>query len=100
MPTEGRAGGPGRRGPTAHLAPVHESLPLLAEERFQAPVAAHRLVTFLNRSLKRRGLVFGLTQDGSEVRIRIYDTGGDEHTDEKEGDGIGDERNGEHGLER
>lgn len=57
------------------LSPVHTALPVLASGRFDATWPPWRLVTFLNRSLKDRGLVFGLSMAGGEAMVTIYDTG-------------------------
>jgi hypothetical protein len=51
----------------------HEHLPLLASDTFEFPKDTHRLVTFLNRNLKERGLIFGLRRQGSEYHLSIYD---------------------------
>lgn len=88
MASDADAGGPRKAGAAGWIRPVHQSLPLLAEERFAAPLQAHRLVTFLNRALKGRGLVFGLSQDGEEARIRIYASDG-QPDPRKEGDRVG-----------
>ena len=54
--------------------PIHEHLPLLGEFTFSAPEAPHRLVTFLNKTLKRRGIIFGLTQLAPrEFKFSVYD---------------------------
>lgn len=54
--------------------PIHERLPLLGEYSFSSLEAPHRLVTFLNKTLKRRGIIFGLTQTAShEFRLSVYD---------------------------
>jgi hypothetical protein len=76
-------------GGGARLQPVHTGLPAIASERFDAPLAAHRLVTFLNRTLKARGLVFGVRREGEggAVVLTVYDTTGG---DGRHGDGDGD----------
>lgn len=54
--------------------PIHERLPLLGEYSFSSLEAPHRLVTFLNKTLKRKGIIFGLTQTAShEFRLSVYD---------------------------
>jgi len=52
----------------------HTPLPLLGEGTFRLPEEAPKLVTLLNRTLKKRGLVFGLRrlQEGKYV-LSIYD---------------------------
>lgn len=55
------------------LRPVHGPLPILGEGEFHEPVQLHRVVTFLNRTFKGRGYVFGLRvdEDGT-VRLTVY----------------------------
>ncbi|MGE5591793.1 MAG: DUF4264 family protein [Bacillota bacterium] len=54
--------------------PIHEHLPLLGEYSFSSLEAPHRLVTFLNKTMKRRGIIFGLTQTAShEFKLSVYD---------------------------
>lgn len=57
------------------LSPVHTALPVLASGRFDATWPPWQLVTFLNRSLKDRGLVFGLSMAGAAAMVTIYDAG-------------------------
>lgn len=52
----------------------HEQLPLLAEGSFHLPAEVHRVVTFLNRTLKKRGLIFGLRRSGDAYVLSIYDS--------------------------
>lgn len=51
-----------------------EPLPKIASTALRDPIEPQTLVTFLNRTLKRRGLVFGIarTEDGYEMSI--YET--------------------------
>jgi|GEM_PF-1269874 len=57
------------------LAPVHTELPVIAREAFASPPPAWRIVTFLNRALKSRGLIFGVAhEDGMDV-VTVYDSG-------------------------
>ncbi|MCG0237856.1 MAG: YpmA family protein [Firmicutes bacterium] len=53
----------------------HEPLPLLGETVLDNPPDLVRLVTFLNRTLKSAGFVFGLRQlpDG-RFRLAVYQT--------------------------
>ena len=51
----------------------HEHLPLLASDTFNLPDDTHHLVTFLNRNLKERGLIFGLRRQGNDFILNIYD---------------------------
>lgn len=54
--------------------PIHEHLPLLGEFTFTAQEAPVHLVTFLNKTLKRRGIIFGLTQLAPrEFKLSVYD---------------------------
>lgn len=56
------------------LAPVHTALPERARLELIAPFELFRIVTFLNRALKREGYVFGLTQVGDRASLVLYDT--------------------------
>lgn len=50
-------------------------LPKIAAITLPDPIEPQSLVTFLNRSLKRRGLVFGIAQAASGgYEISIYET--------------------------
>lgn len=58
----------------SELKPIHEGLIPLAEQRFTFTEAPYQLVTFLNRSLKMRGFIFGLRQIApGEYSISVYD---------------------------
>jgi len=61
--------------PPVELFADHEPLPLLGETVLENPPDPVRLVTFLNRTLKSAGLVFGLKQlpDG-RFRLAVYQT--------------------------
>ena len=50
--------------------------PVLDSRVFPEAVPLHRLVTFLNRALKRRGYAFGLEQTPEGMRLTVYDLGG------------------------
>lgn len=53
----------------------------LASETFSLSGDVHRLITFLNQSLKRKGYIFGLTRtESGEFGISIYATGEGEST--------------------
>lgn len=54
----------------------HEQLPVIGQTNLPAQPDPVQLVTFLNRTLKRRGLIFGLRQlaDGN-YRLVVYDSG-------------------------
>lgn len=55
------------------LRPVHQPLPVLGEARLRFSEPPYELVTFLNQTLKRRGLIFGLRQVGAnEYELRVY----------------------------
>lgn len=59
----------------AELKPIHEGLVPLAEQRFSFSAAPYQLVTFLNQTLKARGLIFGLREAAPGVyTISVYDT--------------------------
>lgn len=55
----------------------HEPLPLLDKATFVSREVPYKLITFLNRTLKKRGVIFGLkeigeTGEGVEYEIRVY----------------------------
>lgn len=46
----------------------------IASQSFGSNDGLHRVVTFLNKSLKGRGLIFGLTRDRADkLRITVYE---------------------------
>jgi hypothetical protein len=51
-----------------------EPLPLVSEETFPEKPELYEVVSFLNRALKARGLVFGLSERQGMVTISIYET--------------------------
>jgi len=53
----------------------HDPLPLLAEASFPLSAPPHAWVTFLNRSLKRKGFTFGVSESDGRFRLMIYATG-------------------------
>lgn len=58
----------------AELKPIHEGLVPLAEQRFTFSEAPYQLVTFLNQTLKGRGLIFGLRRAAPGLySISVYD---------------------------
>lgn len=50
----------------------HDKLVTLAQRRFDG-FTPYQVVTFLNQSLKGRGLIFGLRQFDSEWELTVYD---------------------------
>lgn len=53
----------------------------LASETFKLSGDVHRLITFLNQSLKRKGFIFGLTRaETGEFGVSVYATGEGEPT--------------------
>lgn len=51
-----------------------EGLQILASETLDLQGDAHRLVTFLNRALKDRGLIFGLSRTADRrLQLTIYE---------------------------
>lgn len=56
----------------AHVSP--ESLPEIASTHLGDPVEPQTLVTFLNRALKRRGLVFGIARQDEGYLLTVYAT--------------------------
>lgn len=51
-----------------------EPLPLLAEASFSREPELYEVVSFLNRVLKARGLVFGYSERGGVFTISVYET--------------------------
>ena len=52
----------------------HDHLPKLAETKVKLPEEAYQIVSLLNKTLKERGLVFGLAKDEEGYyRFNIYD---------------------------
>lgn len=60
-------------------APARKGLVRIASETFAVSGEVHRLVTFLNQSLKGEGFVFGLTKHGDQYGISVYKS--DEYTE-------------------
>lgn len=61
-------------GVMAELKPIHEGLVPLAEKQFRFNEAPYQLVTFLNQTLKGRGLIFGLRESAPGLyNISVYD---------------------------
>lgn len=54
---------------------AHEPLPVVAEASFAKDAPPHVWVTFLNRSLKRQGFTFGVTETEGAFSLTIYATG-------------------------
>lgn len=50
----------------------HEKLQSVAQRRFDG-FTPHQVVTFLNQSLKDRGLIFGIRQFDDDWELTIYD---------------------------
>lgn len=48
-------------------------LPLLAEATFAPDAELYEVITFLNRSLKARGLVFGYTRRPDGFSVSVYE---------------------------
>ncbi|HHV07146.1 MAG TPA: DUF4264 family protein [Firmicutes bacterium] len=51
----------------------HQHLPLLASDTFELPEDVHHLITFLNKTLKCRGLIFGLQRKDNAFVFNIYE---------------------------
>lgn len=54
------------------LSAQHAKLTRLAQRRFDG-FRPYQVVTFLNQSLKERGLIFGLRQFDDEWELTVYD---------------------------
>ncbi len=46
---------------------------VVAQDSFELEGEHYRLVTFLNQSLKDRGLIFGLTKQDERLSLKIYE---------------------------
>ncbi|MCY0879779.1 MAG: DUF4264 family protein [Firmicutes bacterium] len=57
----------------------HAKLTTIAQRRFHG-LTPYEVVTFLNQSLKHRGLIFGLRQFDEDWELTIYD--GNDHATE------------------
>ena len=51
-----------------------QSLPEIASTVFGEVIEPQALVTFLNRTLKRRGLIFGIARQGEGYLLTVYET--------------------------
>ncbi len=50
------------------------SIDLIAEEEFEAADNTHTIITFLNKSLKYKGFIFGMSKVGEgRIKITIYE---------------------------
>jgi hypothetical protein len=49
---------------------------VVGEERFALQGDVHLLITFLNKMLKDRGLIFGLTRPDDQFKVTIYEVFG------------------------
>jgi hypothetical protein len=52
----------------------HNELNLLANKKFKEHEEMYKIVDFLNKSLKKDGLIFGLTKQDDFNIISIYNT--------------------------
>ena len=61
--------------PVERVPKQSDSLKEVASQLFAEDVGLHRVTTFLNRALKRRGFIFGLTRESDgELRITVYES--------------------------
>ena len=51
-----------------------EPLPLLAEETFLEKPEIYEVVSFLNKALKAKGLVFGYSERAGRYTVSVYAT--------------------------
>ncbi|MCY0880370.1 MAG: DUF4264 family protein [Firmicutes bacterium] len=58
------------------VAADHEKLLTVAQRRFTG-FTPHQVVTFLNQTLKERGLIFGLRQMDDAYELSVYDISDD-----------------------
>ncbi len=54
------------------LSAQHGKLTTIAQRRFEG-LTPYQVVTFLNQSLKDRGLIFGLRQFDEDWELTVYD---------------------------
>lgn len=52
----------------------HTGLPIIGEQTFAIEGEVHQLVTFLNKMLKDRDLIFGLSREEGRYWITVYDS--------------------------
>ena len=50
-----------------------KDITVLAQDNFDLDGEYYRLITFLNQTLKDRGLIFGLTKQDERLSVRIYE---------------------------
>lgn len=75
QPGENTAVNAATGGPTkqSRIVPQHDQLLVVASDTLDLSGDVQRLVTFLNRSLKDEGFIFGLRlADDGRVRLTIY----------------------------
>lgn len=61
---------------------TRDRLQPLASDTFTLSGDVHRLITFLNQSLKHKGYIFGLKRfESGEYGITLYATGEGQHTE-------------------
>ncbi|TYP59853.1 YpmA family protein [Thermosediminibacter litoriperuensis] len=53
---------------------MEAKLELLAKKEFNYHDELYQLVDFLNKSLKKKGFIFGLSKEGDKALITIYET--------------------------
>jgi len=52
---------------------TQDKLELIANQRFPSQLELYKVVDFLNRSLKNRGLLFGLSKSEDGMNISVYE---------------------------
>lgn len=60
-----------------YMKKIHEDLNLIAIMEFKSYDEMYKVVDFLNKNLKKYGLIFGLTSKNGKDTISIYDTESD-----------------------
>lgn len=60
--------------PPAATAKGADQLKVIGVSRFTLEGDVHKLVTFLNQTLKDKGFIFGLTKDPESFTLKIYQT--------------------------
>lgn len=61
-----------KAGAPMKVSAQHDKLIALAQRRFDG-FTPYQVVTFLNQSLKEKGLIFGLRQFEDEWELTVYD---------------------------
>jgi len=50
-----------------------EQLKILGQKEFDKDAELYKVIDFLNKSLKQKGLIFGVTRKNSKMTVSIYE---------------------------